>query len=115
MDALTETILSLCSLTKTQITALLAQKRIKDHKISLNEALKEGRSKPVAPGTYYRIVRQARNRLRKSINDVVVGVLMGVIEKDHLLRLLQLLETRDQTLDPSTIELIERIIDVMIR
>jgi len=86
MSLFVETIGERSSLTRVQIETLILRMAVSRGEISLKEALTKRKGVAISPGTYYRVLGQAKMNLRRALFGVLVGVQLGLIRKEELER-----------------------------
>jgi hypothetical protein len=109
-DAVIRKLLESSSITEAQFSTLIQHKRVKLHELTLAEATQQRGEKRIAKGTYYRILSQARTKLRQSVVNIVIGIALGNIDKDSLLRLINALGSKP--IEQYTPELVELIVQI---
>ena len=74
------------SLTRVQIQTLVLRMAVSRRDMTLKEALSMRKGGGISPGTYYRILSQAKKNLRRALFGVLVGVQLGLIKEEELTR-----------------------------
>ena len=86
-----QSLLDASGLTAVQIESLLSYTKVKSKELTLREAAgsrTRGRNEgPVKIGSYYRTVEQGKRNLERAVATVVVGVWMGAIKSEDLMKL----------------------------
>lgn len=87
------------SLTRIQLETLSLRGMVLSGEISVSQSIERRlrstkgertRKGPVSAGTYYRVLRQAKNNVRSSILTVLTAMWLGYVKFDDLARLLEL-------------------------
>jgi hypothetical protein len=66
----------------------------------------------VSKGSYYRVLQQARTKLRKSVGNILLGAYIGVLDLPTLLKLLDTLaKIQGKTITPELTDVIKKIIE----
>jgi hypothetical protein len=87
VESTTDAIASMSSLTKIQVATLKIQLALKNHTITMEQALQMRKNSRISKGTHYRVLGQAKNNIRESLLTVVVAAQMGLIRPEELQRL----------------------------
>jgi hypothetical protein len=86
MSLFVEAIAGRSSLTMPQVQTLMLHRAVSRGEMSLKEAFAKRKGIPISPGTYYRILSQARTNLKRALFGVLVGVQLGLIHQEELER-----------------------------
>lgn len=101
------------SLTPTQVnTATLWRKALDGHS-SAKEAARQREGGPVTLGSYHRSLNQARMNSRTSVFTILLGVRLGWIKPDALIRLVELVAKVPSALDDETSNEVISLLDAL--
>ena len=79
-------------ITRVQLETLLLQKRVNKHEIRVADAVRLRKPTEVSPGSYYRVLDQARSNFERTIFTLLLGIKLGVIQVEEISRLLGMVE-----------------------
>ena len=79
-------------ITKVQLETLLLQKRVNRREIRVTDAIRLRKPTGVSPGSYYRVLDQARNNFERTIFTLLLGIKLEVIRVEGITRLLGMVE-----------------------
>ncbi len=78
------------ALTQTQIDSLVLYRKVLAAEISLTEAARRRRPRPVSVGAYQRVVKQGIGNLQQALVTILVGSKMELVKPDEFKKLLDL-------------------------
>ena len=79
-------------ITKVQLETLLLQKRVNKREIRVTDASRLRKPTGVSPGSYHRVLDQARSNLERTIFTLLLGIKLEVIQVQGITRLLGMVE-----------------------
>lgn len=88
--SIAEKLVSNSTLTRRQLETLELQRRVQSGEISSNRAAELRQRGPVSIGSYYRVLGQAKGKIRASILTVLAAMELGYVKYEDLARLLEL-------------------------
>ena len=88
--SIAEKLVSKSTLTRKQLDTLELQRRVMAGEISSSNAAEMRSRGPVSIGSYYRVLGQAKGKIRASILTVLAAMQLGYVKYDELSRLLEL-------------------------
>jgi hypothetical protein len=95
------------AVTTVQLETLLLQKRVKIREIRVADAARLRKPARVSPGSYYRVLDQARSNFERAIFTLLLGVKLDVIQVEGITRLLSMVkEVPDEMVDESLEEFV---------
>jgi hypothetical protein len=102
-----------CSLTSTQIEAIALRKQLERGEISPREVM--GVRGDKSPGSYYRVISQARSNITQSIYTLLLASRLGVTSLEDFQRLLVLMAKMPS--QPSSLELqdVTSVVDALVK
>jgi hypothetical protein len=102
-----------CSLTSTQIEAVSLRKLLERGEISSKQVMETRGDK--SPGSFYRVISQARSNVTQSIYTILLASRLGVTSLEDLQRLLVLVSKMPS--EPSSEELrdVTSLIDALVK
>jgi hypothetical protein len=109
-----ERLVSNSTLTKIQLETLELQKRVLSGEISLSQAAELRRRGPVSVGSYYRVLGQAKGKVRASILTVLAAMWLGYVKFDDLARLFELIGRGPAELRPEDSERMVSLLDALL-
>lgn len=86
MSAFVEAIATRSSLTMVQVQTLMLSMAVSRGEMTPKEALARRKGVPISPGTYYRILSQAKMNLKRALFGILLGVQLGLIRQEELER-----------------------------
>ena len=107
-------LVDLSSLTRIQYNTLKSFILIKEGKINLQIALKNHKKLGIRPGTYYRILKQARTNVLQSVYTLLLAAQVGLLRPEDVQRLLSTVAAIPPGLDEekrsATVEIIRTLV-----
>lgn len=88
--SIAEKLVSHSTLTRKQLETLELQSRVAAGEITSSRAAELRQRGPVSIGSYYRVLGQAKGKIRASILTVLAAMQLGYVKYDDLARLLEL-------------------------
>lgn len=113
VQSVLDSIASRSSLTTAQLETLKIYRELKNHQITMEDALQKRKNLPISKGTHYRILGQARNNIRRSLLTVVVAAQMGLIRPDELQRLVATVSLLPDSVESDRLEEILALVDAL--
>jgi len=102
-----------CSLTSTQITTMMLRKQVERGDITPHEAVvSRGNS---SPGSYYRVLDQARSNVTQSIYTIVLASRLGVTSLEDFQRLLLLISKIPSQAGSGELEDVTSLVDALVK
>jgi hypothetical protein len=119
LPKLTNELLKESRLTHTQVETIELSKRVKNREITVRQAGEMKTTGTARPGSYYRILDQARHNLRRTTFTLLVAARLQLISVEDLLRLLNMVrdapeEMSDENLQQFT-ALIGQVVKKLVR
>lgn len=102
-----------CSLTSTQISAMMLRKQVERGDISPHEAVVSRGNK--SPGSYYRVLDQARSNVTQSIYTILLASRLGVTSLDDFQRLLLLISKIPSQPGSGELEDVTSLVDALVK
>jgi len=102
------------TLTMVQLETLELQKRVSSGEITLSKAAELRRGGPVSIGAYYRVLGQAKGKIRASVLTVLEAMWLGYVKFDDLARLLELIGRGPAELGPEESERVISLLDALL-
>lgn len=113
MESTVDSIASMSSLTKVQLETLKIHLALKNHEITMQEALQKRKDSGISRGTHYRVLGQAKNNVRRSLLTVVVAAQMGLIKPEELQKLVATVSMIPQNVDSSRLAEVLALVDAL--
>jgi hypothetical protein len=96
-----KSVVDLSLLTQAQVQTLKIAIARRKHEINMEQALKTRNISGISRGTYYRVLRQARNNIKASLFTVAVAVHLGLVNVEDVERLILSASSIPDELDPT--------------
>ena len=113
-----ERLVAKSNLTLVQLQTLQLQLGVKSGQITLADAASQrtgGRKKgPVTIGAYYRVLKQGKAKVRKSIMTVLAAMQLGYLRYEDLTRLLELVGRGPAELGEEDAERLMQVLDALL-
>jgi len=109
-----EKLVSNSTLTRVQLETLELQKRVLSGEITASRAAESRRGGPVSVGSYYRVLGQAKGKIRASMLTVLAAVWLGYVKSDDLARLFELIGRGSAELDSEDSERLIGLLDALL-
>jgi len=88
------------NLTSAQLETLRIELSRRRHEITMEEALKKRKISGISRGSYYRVLNQAKSKIRASIFTIAAAVRLGVIDVEDVRKLVLAASSIPEGLDP---------------
>jgi hypothetical protein len=108
-----ESISELSSLTKIQVQTIKMQNAMARGEINMENILKMRNPLGISRGTHYRILGQARRNIRRSLFTVATAAQMGLVKPDDVQRLISMVSTIPEGIDPQKLEELKAIVGAL--
>ena len=114
MPRLTHELVKKSSLTPTQLETMLLSRRVKGGEISVKQAGKMKASHTVKPGSYYRILDQARVNLREATYSLLIAVRLHTVNMEDMSRLVQTVREAPEEMSDESLEQFATVVDQLV-
>jgi hypothetical protein len=109
-----EKLVSNSTLTRVQLETLELQRRVISGEIPATRAAKLRAGGPVSIGSYYRVLGQAKGKIRASILTVLAAMWLGYVKSDDLARLFELIGKGPAELSPEASDRMVALLDALL-
>lgn len=92
----------LSSLTNVQVETIKLHQAVHKNEISMPQALQMRKKSAISKGTHYRIISQARRRIKKSILTTAVAVQLGLVSAEDVQKLITIASRVPPNMDSET-------------
>jgi predicted DNA-binding protein (UPF0251 family) len=88
MNRAPETVADLSSLTRVQVQTLKMHLAVGKHEINMQQALKSRKISGISRGTHYRILAQAKKKVKRSLFTVAAAAQLGLVKGEDVQKLI---------------------------
>jgi hypothetical protein len=107
---LPEVLVQESTLSKKQLESLQSYLKVRRGEMMLKQAASQRSGRPVTIGSYYGTVRQGREKVRKSMVTVLIGLWLGMIKLEDSRRLFEYVGKGAESLSEEEIERLSRLL-----
>ena len=115
MPNISTTLLEESSLTYKQVETILLSKRVKNHEITVREAGQMKPSHAVQPGSYYRILDQARKNLRETAFTLLLAARLQMLNMEDMSRLVSMVREAPEEMSEESLRQFMAVVEQLVR
>jgi len=115
LPKLTDEFLKNSSLTLTQVETVQLSKRVKRGEITVRQAGQMKTKHTAQPGSYYRVLDQARGNLRRTVYTLLVASRLHLIGTEDLVRLLKMVQEAPEDMADDNFERFTAVVNEVVR
>jgi hypothetical protein len=113
VESTVDSIAEMSSLTKVQLETLKIHLALRNHQITMREALESRKNSRISRGTHYRVLGQAKKNVRQSLLTVVVAAQMGLIKPEELQKLVATVSLIPDSVDSERLAEVLALVDAL--